>query len=179
MESCGSVPPDPGSVVATPPAAETPAAPAAQAPTAPLPYEGVWRFTAPALDSSVPQARHAIRALLRNQRVPVHAETVDTLLLIASELVTNAVRHAAVLSPEIMMEVSVSAAWIRVGVEDKHPYRPKALVADQGWTRGRGLLIVKAITAEVGGMCDVEKTANGGKVIWAALPLAAPAGLSG
>jgi hypothetical protein len=45
--------------------------PVAEGPVAPLPYEGVWRFTAPAMESSVPQARHAVRDLLRNQRVPV------------------------------------------------------------------------------------------------------------
>lgn len=33
----------------------------------PLPYEGVWRFTATAVDASVPQARHAVRDLLVRQ----------------------------------------------------------------------------------------------------------------
>ncbi|NED84078.1 ATP-binding protein, partial [Streptomyces sp. SID11233] len=36
----------------------------------PRPWEGVWRFTAPAVDVSVPQARHAVRDLLRRQGVP-------------------------------------------------------------------------------------------------------------
>jgi hypothetical protein len=30
---------------------------------------------------------------------------------------------------------------------------------------------VKAITSEAGGVCDVERTAGGGKVVWASLPL--------
>jgi two-component sensor histidine kinase len=164
MDIRGSVPPDPGQAVSS--------APAVEGLTAPQPYEGVWRFTAPALESSVPQARHAVRDLLRNQHVPVQDDIVQGLLLIVSELVTNAVRHAALLSPEIAVEVSVGADWVRVGVEDSHPYRPKALVADQGQTGGRGLLLVKTITAEAGGICDVEHTASGGKVVWAALPLA-------
>ncbi|MEV3861529.1 ATP-binding protein, partial [Streptomyces sp. NPDC050095] len=29
-----------------------------------MPYEGVWRFTAQAVDASVPQARRAVRELL-------------------------------------------------------------------------------------------------------------------
>ncbi|MEU8569521.1 ATP-binding protein [Streptomyces pathocidini] len=163
MEIRGSVPPDPRQAA--------PSAPVTEGLTAPLPYEGVWRFTAPAMESSVPQARHAVRDLLRNQRVPVQDDVVQGLLLIVSELVTNAVRHAALLSPEIAVEVSVGAEWVRVAVEDNHPYRPKALVADQGQTGGRGLLLVKAITAEAGGVCDVEHTATGGKVVWAAMPL--------
>lgn len=140
-------------------------------PPGPLPYEGVWRFTAPAADSSVPQARHAVRDLLARQGVPVSDDIVQGLLLIVSELVTNAVRHAAVLSPMLAVEVAVGAEWVRVAVEDSHPYRPTALEADHGQTGGRGLLLVREITREAGGVCDVEHTASGGKVIWSALPL--------
>ncbi|MFF2650314.1 ATP-binding protein [Streptomyces sp. NPDC058045] len=148
-------------------------------PAAPLPYEGVWRFTAPAADSSVPQARHAVRDLLARQRVPAADEVVQGLLLIVSELVTNAVRHAALLSPMLAVEVGVGAEWVRVSVEDDHPYRPSALEADSGQTGGRGLLLVREITREAGGACDVEHTAGGGKIIWAALPLdPAAAGLT-
>lgn len=155
MEIVGSVPPEPG---------------AARGPVA---DEGVWRFTAPALDASVPQARHAVRDLLAHQRVPAPDDLVQSLLLIVSELVTNAVRHAALLSPEIAVEVSIGPDWVRVAVEDNHPYRPKALVADQGRTGGRGLLLVQTITEEAGGAYDVQHTPSGGKVVWAALPLAA------
>ncbi|MDQ0773128.1 anti-sigma regulatory factor (Ser/Thr protein kinase) [Streptomyces aurantiacus] len=146
-------------------------APREERPPGPLPYEGVWRFTAPAVDASVPQARHAVRDLLVRQGVPVSDDVVQGLLLIVSELVTNAVRHAAVLSPMLAVEVAVGAEWVRVSVEDSHPYRPTALEADHGRTGGRGLLLVREITQEVGGVCDVEHTAAGGKVIWSALPL--------
>lgn len=145
-----------------------------QAP-APGPYEGVWRFTAPAEDSSVPQVRHGVRALVADLGVPVDDDILYGLLVIVSELVTNAVRHAAVLSPELGVEVAVGPDWIRVAVEDQHPYRPKALEADHARTGGRGLLLVKTITAEAGGSCDVAQTATGGKVVWAALPLQPPA----
>ncbi|MER6408030.1 ATP-binding protein [Streptomyces viridosporus] len=137
----------------------------------PLPYEGVWRFTAPAVDASVPQARHAVRDLLLRQGVPVADDVLQGLLLIVSELVTNVVRHAALLSPVLAVEVAVGAEWIRVSVEDNHPYRPTALETDHGRTGGRGLLLVREITLEAGGACDVEHTAGGGKVVWVALPL--------
>ncbi|MFI6208234.1 ATP-binding protein [Streptomyces sp. NPDC051041] len=136
-----------------------------------LPYEGVWRFTAPAVDVSVPRARHAVRDLLLRQGVPVSDDVAQGLLLIVSELVTNAVRHAAVLSPTLAVEVAVGAEWVRVSVEDGHPYRPTALEADPGRTGGRGLLLVSELTREAGGACDVQRTASGGKVIWAVLPL--------
>ncbi|MEV4681142.1 ATP-binding protein [Streptomyces kurssanovii] len=140
-------------------------------PARPLSYEGVWRFTAPALDVSVPQARHAVRDLLARQGVPVADDVVQGLLLIVSELVTNTVRHAALLSPEVAVEVAIGTHWVRVSVEDNHPYRPKALETDAAQTGGRGLLLVREITREAGGICDVEHTASGGKIIWAELPL--------
>lgn len=140
-------------------------------PARPLPYEGLWRFSAPAIDVSVPQARHAVRDLVRRQGVPVHDDVLQGLLLIVSELVTNAVRHAALLSPEVTVEVAIGPEWIRVAVEDDHPYRPKALESDSARTGGRGLLLVKEVTREAGGECDVAHTPSGGKVVWAALPL--------
>ncbi|MFE9557525.1 ATP-binding protein [Streptomyces sp. NPDC006692] len=160
MEIRGSLPPEPA------------------APATPRSYEGVWRFTAPAVDVSVPQARHAVRDLLTRQRVPAHDDLVQGLLLIVSELVTNAVRHAALLSPQVAVEVAIGAEWIRIAVEDNHPYRPKALEADYGRTGGRGLLLVREVTQEAGGVCDVEQTANGGKIVWAALPLAPLPGIT-
>jgi two-component sensor histidine kinase len=147
--------------------------PVGQAPP-PRPYEGVWRFTVPALDSSVPQVRHGVSALLRDKGVPVDEDTRYGLLLILSELVTNAVKHAAVLSPEVEVEIAVGAEWVRVAVGDNHPYRPKALETDHARTGGRGLLLVKKITDEAGGTCDVTQTPSGGKVIWTALPLRPP-----
>ncbi|WP_435836676.1 ATP-binding protein [Streptomyces albus] len=134
---------------------------------------GTWRFTAPTADHAVPRLRHAVRDLLERQPVTVPRETRDTALLILSELVTNAVRHAALLSPRIGVEISLEGGRLTVAVEDDHPYRPKALEAapmDES-TGGRGLLLVRVLTAEAGGVCDVTRTGTGGKVVWAALPL--------
>lgn len=122
----------------------------------------------------MPQARHAVRDLLVRQGVPIGDEVLHGLLIIVSELVTNAVRHAALLSPTLAVEVGVGSEWVRVSVEDSHPYRPTALVADHGQTGGRGLLLVREIAREAGGVCDIAQTAAGGKVIWAALPLRLP-----
>ncbi|GHC55502.1 ATP-binding protein [Streptomyces cinnamoneus] len=159
MEILGGVPPEPGQ---------------APPPRKPGEYDGTWRYTTPALDCSVPRARHAVRDLIRRRRVPLREDLLHGLLLIVSELVTNAVRHAALLSPEVAVEVSIGPEWVRVAVEDNHPYRPKPLECcdeDEPRTGGRGLLLVQATVEEVGGRCDVEHTAGGGKVVWAALPL--------
>jgi two-component sensor histidine kinase len=124
----------------------------------------------------VPQVRHGVRGLIADLGVPVDEDVLYGLLLIVSELVTNAVKHAAVLSPQIDVEIAVGPDWIRVAVEDNHPYRPKALETDHARTGGRGLLLVKSITDEAGGACDIAQTPSGGKVIWAALPLRAVTG---
>ncbi|MFP8942124.1 ATP-binding protein [Streptomyces fenghuangensis] len=142
-------------------------------PPHPRPYEGAWRFTVPVHESSVPQARRAVRDLLGRRGAPLADELMDGLLLILSELVTNAVRHAALLSTEIGVEVRLDAGRVRLGIEDGHPYRPAApaAVPEREHTGGRGLLLVKAVVAEAGGFCETERTASGGKVIRVTLPL--------
>ncbi|MEZ0069435.1 signal transduction histidine kinase [Streptacidiphilus sp. MAP12-20] len=144
--------------------------------TPPPGVEGVWRFAAPAVDVTVSHARHAVRDLLVAQGVtgPGYEELLDGILLIVSELVTNSVRHAALLSPELVVEIVIASGWVRLSVEDSHPYRPKALSEDFNRLGGRGLLLVKAITAEAGGACDVDRTSGGGKVVWVELPLPRP-----
>ncbi|WP_308272228.1 ATP-binding protein [Kitasatospora sp. SUK 42] len=138
----------------------------------------MWRFPVPAVEASVPRTRHAVRDRLLAQGMTGvrHQELVDDLLLIVSELVGNAVKHAAKLSPEVTTELSVREGWVRIAVEDGDPYRPKALESDTGRTGGRGLLLVKSVTLQAGGMCDVECTGEGGKVIWASLPVPAEPG---
>ncbi|MBZ4323412.1 ATP-binding protein [Streptomyces sp. SCA2-4] len=124
----------------------------------------------------MPRARHGVRDLMRRQNVPLPGDRLDGLLLIVSELVTNAVQHAALLSPELTVEVSVGPTEVRVAVEDGHPYRPRPLLPDEERIGGRGLLLVQAVVDEAGGSYDVEHTPSGGKVVWAVLPLAdAPA----
>jgi two-component sensor histidine kinase len=140
-------------------------------PAAPGPYQSAWRFTAPALDSSVPRLRHAVRDLLAGRAVEAAESTAEDLLLIVSELVTNAVRHAAVLSPRITVEIAANPRWVKVAVADDHPYRPKALQNDPAGTSGRGLLLVEAITSQAGGSCGVQHVPGGGKAVWAVLPL--------
>ncbi|MER5641916.1 ATP-binding protein [Kitasatospora sp. NPDC002227] len=139
------------------------------------PAAGLWRFSAEAHEAAVPQTRHAVRDRLLDQGMTGqrYQELIDDVLLIVSELVSNAVTHAAVLSPRLTAELQIGNGWVRISVEDGHPYRPRALESDLGQLGGRGLLLVKSVTLQAGGVCDVERTGEGGKVIWASLPLPA------
>ncbi|MFB7945821.1 ATP-binding protein [Kitasatospora phosalacinea] len=142
----------------------------------PGPEPGVWRFSAVSHEASVPRTRHAVRDRLLAQGMAGerYQELVDDLLLIVSELVSNAVTHAAVLSPEVVCELAIGPDRVRISVVDGHPYRPKAQENDPARPGGRGLLLVKSVTLQAGGECDVERTEDGGKVIWASLPLPGP-----
>jgi anti-sigma regulatory factor (Ser/Thr protein kinase) len=83
----------------------------------------------------------------------------DTVLLLASELVTNAVRHAA--TPfEIRVDVAGGAAKVAVIDEDvDHPPQVKHPGPDE--TNGRGLLLVDNLAAGWGSD-RVER----GKAVW-------------
>jgi two-component sensor histidine kinase len=133
---------------------------------------GAWRFTVAPSDLSVPAVRHAVRDLLRSRHAALSPDRLDDVLLILTELVTNAVRHAALLTPQIGVQVELDDHWVRLAVEDGHPYRPRALQSDplRHETGGRGLLLVRALAEEAGGACGVTATA-GGKTVWAALPV--------
>ncbi|GAA0347156.1 ATP-binding protein [Streptomyces blastmyceticus] len=100
-------------------------------------------------------------------------QVVDTACLIISELVTNVVRHAAVLSPTATVTLAVEEqTGLVLAVADAHPLKPKPLPAahDLG---GRGLFLVDALVGEVHGHVEVvPDTATGGKQIVIRLPLA-------
>lgn len=137
-----------------------------------------WRFTLPVGDVSVPSARRTVRDLLGCASLP--EDLLHSALLVVSELVTNAVRHAALLSREIGVLVRLDAHRLQIAVEDGHPYRPDywpnapADVPGHEHVGGRGLLLVAHLAAEAGGGCETERTPTGGKVVRVTLPL--PAG---
>jgi anti-sigma regulatory factor (Ser/Thr protein kinase) len=100
-------------------------------------------------------------------------EVVGTACLIISELVTNVVQHAAVLSPTAAVTLAIEEqAALVLAAADAHPLKPKPLPAahDLG---GRGLFLVEALVREVHGRAEVlPETATGGKRIVIRLPLA-------
>jgi anti-sigma regulatory factor (Ser/Thr protein kinase) len=95
---------------------------------------------------------------------------VDDMQLIASELVTNCVRHSTAAEGEnVHLRIKRRADWLRLEVEDGGA----RIGPEPGWTGeeaadfGRGLAIV-ADTADV--MGD-ETTDAGGRLAWAELKI--------
>lgn len=133
----------------------------------------VCRFQIPPHNAAVPQARHAVVEVAAGWGLHPAHERADTLRLIVSELVTNAVKHAGMLSPQIDVVLHLTeTGWLRLGVHDRHPFRPKALLETVDDDSGRGLLIVKHLVAECGGTAGIEPDPDlGGKTVWVALPL--------
>ncbi|MFJ5817247.1 ATP-binding protein [Streptomyces sp. NPDC093108] len=118
----------------------------------------------------VPLARRETTKVLA--RWGVSERIVTTVRLIVSELVTNVVQHAAVLSPTATVTLTFEdGAELVLSVADAHPFKPKPLPAahDLG---GRGLLLVNALVREVHGQVEVvPDAASGGKRIVVRLPM--------
>ncbi|MGW0643350.1 ATP-binding protein [Streptomyces badius] len=134
-----------------------------------LPYRHV--LTLPALGSAVRVARETAEQVLAEWGVAPREPCRDPALLIVSELVTNSVRHAAVLSPHVTVVFAGGPGMFAFGVHDRHPYRP-VLFASAGTAPGRGLATVMELTRGLGGSAVVRGDADeGGKSIWVTLPL--------
>lgn len=86
--------------------------------------------------------------------------SIDRLALIASELVTNAVRHA---KTDITIELSSEEELLRLEVVDHGDERPVFLENDPETPGGLGLPIVEALASSWG----VTSRNDGGKGVWA------------
>ncbi|NXY94801.1 ATP-binding protein [Streptomyces sp. BR123] len=99
---------------------------------------------------------------------PVTPDMRDAVLLVASELVTNAVRHT---DGPCCLDVSWAGDGIDVDVTDSSPQPPRLRTADPaGATGGYGWPLVRRLASEV----DVHLTSGSGKTIHAHVPGVAP-----
>ncbi len=89
------------------------------------------------------------------------AELADTVALLVSELVTNALVHT---EGPATLELRRQPDRIRVLVTDEHTRLPRAQPADEDATGGRGMVLVDALATEWG----VEPSGTG-KTVWAEL----------
>ncbi|MGW5618597.1 ATP-binding SpoIIE family protein phosphatase [Streptomyces sp. NPDC003877] len=116
----------------------------------------VWR---------VPQAvGHARRFARRSLRSWGVTDDLDAVLVVVSELVTNALVHT---DGRVRMDLTLIDDRLRVAVADaspRTPVRPTSI----GWeaTGGRGILLVEALSATWGTL-----PVSGGKQVWAELVL--------
>lgn len=106
-------------------------------------------------------ARHALVGWLRRFD-QVDSDTRDTVELLASELVTNALRHAANpgrADPGVHLRATLFTDVVRVEVDDADPTMGRrAMDDDEG---GRGLLTVSQLAKEWGVM-----RRSTGKTVW-------------
>lgn len=131
--------------------------------------------TLPSEPASVTTARHYVCALLGEWGLPPDAPALDSVRLIVSELATNAVLHTSGRSPNFTVDVRLERSEeLHIGVTDSHPRWPRRLPAAAQQDNGRGLVIVRHLTAESGGSLHVTPTDEGGKTVWISIPWAVP-----
>lgn len=131
--------------------------------------------TLPSEPASVTTARRYVCALLGEWGLPPDAPAVDSVRLIVSELATNAVLHTSGQSPTFTVEVRLEGSReLYVGVTDSHPRRPQGLPAAVQQDHGRGIMIIRHLTAESGGSLQVTPTEEGGKTVSITIPWAVP-----
>jgi anti-sigma regulatory factor (Ser/Thr protein kinase) len=114
-----------------------------------------------------PQAVSGVRRFVRRalkdiEAAPAGDGLVDSLIMVANELTTNAVLHART---EFTVRVLIDPDRVRVEVSDGNTRMPQPCRAPADATSGRGLAIVDGSGLEWG----AERHA-GGKTVWVQAP---------
>jgi anti-sigma regulatory factor (Ser/Thr protein kinase) len=114
--------------------------------------------------AGIRRARQAVRIFTDRLSPAPHPDTTDTLLLVVSELVTNALRHGG---GRFTLELSAGSDTVTAAVSDPNPAHPRRRTPDlNGADGGFGWHIVRNLTS------DLSITlSSGGKTIRAQLPL--------
>ncbi|MGW0551559.1 ATP-binding protein [Streptomyces altiplanensis] len=111
------------------------------------------------------EARDATRAFLSGLSQVPGPETTDNVVLVVSELVTNALRHAGGITK---LRLAAGRTTVQVTVQDPSPARPRPRYPDiTGYEGGYGLTLVNFLARFV----TVTPTSEGGKKICAAISL--------
>jgi anti-sigma regulatory factor (Ser/Thr protein kinase) len=107
--------------------------------------------------TSVGAARRFVRDVLMSRQVA--DGVVDTVELLTSEVVTNAIIHGRS-GPQLAVEIGECA--VRVAVRDLSPKLPVRHVGRLDDVSGRGVVIVEELASAWG----VEQEGNGSKQVW-------------
>jgi anti-sigma regulatory factor (Ser/Thr protein kinase) len=107
-----------------------------------------------------PQAASKARSFVLRQCLAkgITGDTLETAVLLTSEIVTNACIHAGTAA---RLEVTTSADGLIVEVGDADSRLPKVIDPDPEALHGRGLAIVSTLAADWGAHED-----DWGKVVW-------------
>jgi anti-sigma regulatory factor (Ser/Thr protein kinase) len=107
-----------------------------------------------------PGAPRAARNFVRELADDVAGERLDDVLVLTSELATNAVLHA-----RTPLEVGIVTTddVVLICVADGHADDPSLPTPSDSRESGRGIMLVRALADDWGVLPDVER---GGKVVW-------------
>ena len=119
-------------------------------------------MTLPAEDHSVRLARQAAHVVLSAWRL-AHME--ETAVLIVSELVTNAVRHARE-TDVVEVDLHVTRTCLRIEIQDCDRHWPQPRIPGGFEESGFGFVLVDALADKWG----VRET-TAGKAVWAELDM--------
>lgn len=89
----------------------------------------------------------------------------DVMVLLASELVTNALQHTM---GQVLVEAGETDDTVVVQVHDESPDLPNPLLAKPDELGGRGLAVIAAL-ADEWGAAHTTFDGHPGKVVWAAV----------
>ncbi|MEU3063347.1 ATP-binding protein [Streptomyces subrutilus] len=113
--------------------------------------------------ASLAGAREGARAFLEGLVRPIAAEVADALVLIVSELVTNALRHGG---GACTLDLTAHPDTIEVAVHDRSPHEPRTRTPDlHGGTGGFGWPMVNRLARATA----VTRRTAGGKTVSALL----------
>lgn len=108
----------------------------------------------------LPEAPGDARRLARDQLKAWSADgAVDDVLLLLSEVVTNAIHHAR---SEVEMVLARRGDMVRVEIRDASPALPVQEAMSHDALRGRGMGIVAAVASRWG----VDSIPDDGKTVW-------------
>ena len=109
-------------------------------------------------DTAPRTARAAVASWLSD----ISSATRDAIMLVVSELVTNAVTHAR---SSCRIRLSLNVATLRIDVLDAGAGTPEPQPPSETEEHGRGLYMVDAVTTAWG----LEDVPGQGKLVWAEL----------
>jgi anti-sigma regulatory factor (Ser/Thr protein kinase) len=107
-----------------------------------------------------PEAASAVRRWIRQSSRGLDRLLREDIVLLATELVTNAVRHGR---GEVAVRLWPGPDVVRVEVSDANPHRPEPGGYDLDAEDGRGLLIVGALSSRWG---TAPLPGGAGKTVW-------------
>lgn len=107
--------------------------------------------------TSVGAARRFVRDVLMSRQLP--DGVVNTVELLTSELVTNAIVHGRS-GPQLVVEIN--EGLVRVAVRDLSPESPVRRLSRIDDLSGRGIVIVDELASAWG----VDHEVGGGKLVW-------------